>query len=174
MARPRVDKTLGELARRRVDLSSAHFGLAFMPLSQAAPGSDETPRSGQPRSGQPRPGQLATRLAVSAPKRHLKRAVDRNALKRVAREAWRLADWPAGCRPQVAMLKLRRTDPEWKTMGKSAIKKGWRAEIDALLLRLARRIAASGLAAAGPEPSPSGQGRLAPLAGEQSAGGVSS
>ena len=165
MARPRVDKTLGELARRRVDLSSAHFGLAFMPVSQSVPEVDPSPQSGH----------ASARFAVSAPKRHLKRAVDRNALKRVAREAGRLADWPAGCRPQVAMLKLRRTDPEWKTMGKSAIKKGWRAEIDALLVRLARRIAASGLSATGPgsaaSPDP---GRLAPAVGGPSDGGVSS
>ena len=164
MARPRVDKTLGELARRRVDLSSAHFGLAFMPVSQAVPGGDQSLESGR----------APARFAVSAPKRHLKRAVDRNTLKRVAREAWRLADWPAGCRPQVAMLKLRRTDPEWKTMGKSAIRKGWRAEIDALLVRLVRRVAASGLSATGPGPAAApDQGRLAPPAGMPSAGGVS-
>jgi hypothetical protein len=133
MARPRVDKTLGELARRRVDLSSANFGLSFMPV----PAEDAVPEG--PGSAAP----IAPRFAVSAPKRHLKRAVDRNTLKRIAREAWRLADWPVGGRPRVAMLKLRRTDPAWKTMGKTAVKKGWRAEIDALLVRLIRRISTS-------------------------------
>lgn len=130
MARPRVDKTLGELARRRVDLSSTNFGLSFMPVlaEDTAPDAVGVVASDAPR------------FAVSAPKRHLKRAVDRNTLKRVAREAWRLADWPIGMRPRVAMLKLRRADPAWKTMGKSAVKKGWRAEIDALLVRLIRRI----------------------------------
>lgn len=157
MARPRVDKTLGELARKRVDLSSAHFGLAFMLVPQGVPGSGDPSQSGQ----------LVARFAVSAPKRHLKRAVDRNALKRVAREAWRLADWPPGCRPQVAMLKLRRTDPDWKTMGKSAIKKGWRAEIDALLTRLIRRVSAPRLPATGfgsSTPVDGGQGDPGPAA----------
>jgi len=148
MARPRVDKTLGELARRRVDLSSANFGLSFMPVvaEQVAPDA----------LGVAAP--IAPRFAVSAPKRHLKRAVDRNTLKRVAREAWRLADWPVGGRPRVAMLKLRRTDPAWKTMGKSAVKKGWRAEIDALLVRLIRRISTP--RPVDPTPEPAGVGAL--------------
>ena len=164
MARPRVDKTLGELARRRVDLSSPHFGLAFMPVPQGVCGTGDPLQSVQ----------TVARFAVSAPKRHLKRAVDRNALKRVAREAWRLADWPPGCRPQVAMLKLRRTDPDWKTMGKSAIKKGWRAEIDGLVARLIRRVSASRLPAAGcGSPMPADGGAADPVPGAQTPAGDS-
>lgn len=126
MGRQRVDATLGALARRRVDLSSAHFGLAFQ--------QSETPDDTAAVRG--------FRFAISAPKRQLKRAVDRNALKRVAREAWRLAAWPETGRPQVAMLKLRRSEPDWKTMGRPSLKKVWRAEIDELVVRLIRRLSA--------------------------------
>lgn len=126
MGRQRVDAALGALARRRVDLSSAHFGLAF----QQSEAPDDT---GAVRG---------CRFAISAPKRQLKRAVDRNALKRVAREAWRLAPWPETGRPQVAMLKLRRSEPDWKTIGRPSLKKVWRAEIDELVVRLIRRLSA--------------------------------
>jgi len=131
MARQRVDATLGALARRRVDLSSAHFGLAYQMREEAV---------ALPAAAALRPGR--DRISISAPKRQLKRAVDRNALKRVAREAWRHAPWAACGRPQVMMLKLRRSEPDWKTMGRQALKKAWRAEIDELLARLVRRLPA--------------------------------
>ncbi len=79
---------------------------------------------------------------MAVPKRQLKRAVDRNALRRVAREAWRLAPWGDTVRPQVLMVKLRRADPDWKTAGRAALKKAWRAELDELFSRLRRRLAA--------------------------------
>lgn len=86
-------------------------------------------------------------LAISVPKRQLRRAVDRNMMKRVAREAWRLADWSSqqSCSPGLqAMLKLRRAEPEWKTMGRAALKKAWRLEIDALVVQLQRRLLTTG------------------------------
>ena len=126
MARQRVDASLAALARRRADLSSAHFGLAF--LMTEADGSLAPERRAHGR------------LAMSVPKRQLKRAVDRNALRRVAREAWRLAPWEGLARPQVLMLKLRRSEPEWKAMGRAALKKAWRAELDELFSRLRRRV----------------------------------
>lgn len=79
---------------------------------------------------------------MAVPKRHLKRAVDRNALKRVAREAWRLAPWGDCPVPQVVMVKLRRSEPDWKSTSRPALKKAWRAELDELFLRLRRRIPA--------------------------------
>jgi RNase P protein component len=131
MARPRVDAALAALARRRADFSSAHFGLAY-----AAPGALDP----QEFTGAAVPA--GQRIAIAVPKRLLRRAVDRNAMKRVAREAWRLADWGASATPPPrAMLKLRRAEAAWKTMGRSAVKKAWRAEIDALLVQLLRRLA---------------------------------
>ena len=143
MARQRVDATLGALARRRVDLSSAHFGLAYQ-MREEGGASPVDPAAAS------RPGR--DRISISAPKRQLRRAVDRNALKRVAREAWRHAPWSACGRPQVMMLKLRRSEPDWKTMGRPALKKAWRAEIDELLARLVRRLpaCAAGVAASAP------------------------
>lgn len=151
MARQRTDATLAALARRRVDLSSAHFGLAFQMLeagggvatpSEACELEPSCPAS-RAQAGAAR--RRASRLAVAVPKRQLKRAVDRNALKRVAREAWRLAPWGERARPQVLMLKLRRAEAEWKTTGRSALKKAWRAEIDELFSRLRRRVDAQRL-----------------------------
>lgn len=129
MARQRVDATLGALARRRADISSAHFGIAFQMT-------ESLPDSGEVRA-------RVDRIAVSAPKRQLKLAVDRNALKRVAREAWRLAPWAMSGRPQVILLRLRRAEADWKNMGRATLKKAWRAEIDELLGRLMRRLVAS-------------------------------
>ena len=140
------------LARKRADLSSAHFGLSYRidpvqsPAASCAPGQDRVEPGSELSPGASRRSvSRAGRLAISAPKRQLRHAVDRNAFKRVAREAWRLADWPAGGDPRqlppLAMLKLRRSEPEWKTIGRAALKRLWRAEIDELLARLLRRLA---------------------------------
>ncbi|HWS73970.1 MAG TPA: ribonuclease P protein component [Quisquiliibacterium sp.] len=126
MARQRIDASLAALARRRADVSSAHFGLAFL-MTEA--GGLVAPAA--------RP---SSRLAMSVPKRQLKRAVDRNALKRVAREAWRLAPWGDCARPQVVMVKLRRSEAQWKTTGAASLKKAWRAELDQLFSSLSRRM----------------------------------
>ena len=165
MARPRVDAALGALARKRADLSSAHFGLSYRmePVqpntASCAPGQDPArPRSEHSPGASRRTGSRAGRLAISAPKRQLRHAVDRNAFKRVAREAWRLADWPAGGDPQnlppLAMLKLRRSEPEWKTIGRAALKRIWRAELDELLARLLRRLASQGSQSSQPVTGP--------------------
>ena len=106
-----------ELARRRPFLTSPHFGLAIEV-----------------------PGPTGRKLGLAVPKRLLRRAVDRNACKRVAREAWRLADWQGAERPALALIKLRRSEPEWKTMSARALRKAWRAELDELLLRCVGRL----------------------------------
>lgn len=142
MARPRIDAAIAALARRRADLASAHFGLAYS-IGNTMPAA-ATARSPEGHA-QPSAG-FRPRLAISVPKRQLRRAVDRNMMKRVAREAWRLADWaqarrcPSGLQ---AMLKLRRVEPEWKAMGRNTLKKAWRAEIDALLQQLHKRLVPS-------------------------------
>jgi len=147
MVRHQADASFAALARRRADLTSAHFGLVYV----------MAPVHPEPK---PRP-QAAGRLGFSVPKRQLSRAVDRNALKRVAREAWRLAPWPpalpaqgpgAGSpldaspsaawplRPHLAMLRLRRAEQQWKSMPRSAVRKAWRAELDELIARLTHRL----------------------------------
>lgn len=139
MARPRIDAAIAALARRRVDIASPHFGLAFS--TDLAPVVVVDPQQAdRVRPPFPRP---ARRLAISVPKRQLRRAVDRNMMKRVAREAWRLTDWAqtGTCAPGLhAMLKLRRAEPEWKSMGRGALKKVWRTEIDGLLVQLVRTL----------------------------------
>jgi ribonuclease P protein component len=98
----------------------------------------------------------SVRLGFSVPKRQLARAVDRNAVRRVAREAWRHAGWnsdrmssaaggqmarAAGGRgPAAAMIKLRRADPAWREIGRPALRKLWRKELDQLLARLVHRL----------------------------------
>lgn len=90
----------------------------------------------------------AGRLGFSVPKRLLPRAVDRNALKRVAREAWRLAPWRDVPRPALAMIRLHRLDAGWKTLPGSTLKKVWRSELDLLVARLLRGTASA------PRPAP--------------------
>ena len=121
------DVSFAALSRRRPDLSSGHFGLVIV--------------TGRPLS----PGQTLDRhplpeaLGFAVPKRLVKGAVERNALKRVAREAWRAASWPAKHRPVRALIKLRRAEGEWKQMPIRTLKKVWRTELDELLARLDRQ-----------------------------------
>ncbi len=171
MARKRVDPIFAALARRRPALTSAHFGLSYevlgaqepemTPDSRAPKMTPETQESkmtpdshesemrpdshesgvapGSERTLRPRP---AGRLGFSVPKRQLARAVDRNALKRVAREAWRHARWGSIRPPCAAMLKLRRTEAQWKSTPRGALKKAWRVELDALFERLVASLSA--------------------------------
>jgi len=153
LGRPSVDPVFASLARRRPDLSSTHFGVSFV-----ATGDAELPRSGPASLG---------KLGFSVPKRLLRRAVDRNALKRVAREAWRHARWNTVARP-AAMIKLRRVDAQWKTASRSALKKAWRGELDELIRRLVSRLRADQRQAQAPsanrlaEPLPASQSRNQP------------
>jgi RNase P protein component len=129
MVRQAADTPFAALARRRADLASAHFALAYV-VTLAPPGTRPLGRRF-----------AAPRLGFAVPKRQLALAVDRNALKRVAREAWRLAPWGDAARPALAMIKLRRSDPEWREMPAARLKKVWRAELDELVARLVRRMA---------------------------------
>lgn len=69
-------------------------------------------------------------LLMSVPRRLLKRAVDRNTVRRIAKESLRSA------RPQVngvaLMVKLKRRPDEFETLTQRARKALWRAELDRL------------------------------------------
>jgi len=153
LGRPSVDPVFASLARRRPDLSSMHFGVSCLPIPEG-----ELRRSGPRTLG---------KLGFSVPKRLLPRAVDRNALKRVAREAWRHARWSGVARP-AAMIKLRRVEPQWKTASRSALKKAWRSELDELIRRLVSRLRANQRQAQPAcerrlaDPSPASPGRTQP------------
>lgn len=129
LVRQQADTSFASLSRRRADLASAHFGLIFV-MKPAQ--TDANPVSSHSNAGG---------LGFAVPKRLLAHAVDRNTVKRVAREAWRLAAWGSVPRPILAMVKLRSLDPGWKAMPASAWKKAMRVELDALVGRLVRRLA---------------------------------
>ena len=73
-------------------------------------------------------------LFLAIPKRLLARAVDRNAVRRVAREAWRSAALEAA--PVAAMLRMTRLPPARGVRHRKAIV---RAELDVALRTLSRR-----------------------------------
>ncbi|RPH64667.1 MAG: hypothetical protein EHM83_07835 [Burkholderiales bacterium] len=75
-------------------------------------------------------------LFMAIPKRLLSRAVDRNAVRRVAREAWRAAAL-AGA-PVAAMLRMTRLPPARGVRHRKAIV---RAELDAAFRTLGLRMA---------------------------------
>ncbi len=117
MGRQRADPQLQALSRQRTLSTTEHFGVSLIRHADAS------------------------RLGLSVPKRLLPRSVDRNALKRVAREAWRLQAWPEPGRPDVAMIKLRSRSPQWPSMPRGALKRAWRTEIDTLIRRAIARSA---------------------------------
>jgi hypothetical protein len=90
--------------------------------------------------------QLSTRTPLAGqavlwfvvPKKILPRAVDRNALRRVGKEAWRAAGVPDGF---AAFLKLLRRNDQWKLASLQAKKRWWRAEIDGLLQDFLKQLA---------------------------------
>lgn len=74
-------------------------------------------------------------LFLAVPKRQLARAVDRNLVRRIAREAWRAAGF-AG-KPVAVLLKLRRR-PEWfAAAGVRQRRRALREELDALFAQRA-------------------------------------
>lgn len=75
-------------------------------------------------------------LLMAVPRRVLPRAVDRNAVRRVAREAWRAAS--LGAAPVVAMLRMTRRPVVRGARHRKAMV---RAELDAAFEALGRRIA---------------------------------
>ena len=173
MAMQRVDPVFAALARRRPVLSSAHFVICtlstaeFEHLRSLQEQALQRTRAGHAATSAPNQSRLQpagpdgveladaksggrnaeTRsicLGFSLPKRQLARAVDRNSVRRVAREAWRHAGWVSGQMPAAAMIKLRRAEPTWREIGRPALKKLWREELDQLLARLTRRLSQPG------------------------------
>lgn len=69
-------------------------------------------------------------LFLAVPKRQLKRAVDRNLVRRIAREAWRAAGFSQ--LPLALLVKLRRR-PDWFAQaGVRRRRKGVREDLDHL------------------------------------------
>ncbi|MCL4184116.1 MAG: ribonuclease P protein component [Burkholderiaceae bacterium] len=112
-AAPRLPRGIvPTLLRARPVIGSEHFDLRWKML------------------GQP-PGVLL----MAVPRRVLPRAVDRNAVRRVAREAWRAAT--LGGAPVVAMLRMTRLPVARGVRHRKAIV---RAELDEAFGALGRRI----------------------------------
>ena len=79
---------------------------------------------------QPAPGRAAGVLFLAVPKRQLARAVDRNLVRRIAREAWRGAGLAQ--RPIAVLIKLRKR-PDWfAAAGLRQRRLRLREELDAL------------------------------------------
>lgn len=98
------------LLRTRPVASGPHFGVHAKPVADDA-------------------ASVRGRLIVAAPKRVLRRAVERNAMRRVAREAWRAAGLHQ--RPVVALLRIRAPfEPSAPGAGLPARKRLARAELD--------------------------------------------
>lgn len=76
------------------------------------------------------PGAAVGVLLLSVPKRHLRRAIDRNLARRIARESWRGAGLAVA--PVAILVKLRRK-PEWfAAAGVRRRRRGLREELDGL------------------------------------------
>ncbi|MEK9775145.1 MAG: ribonuclease P protein component [Quisquiliibacterium sp.] len=139
MARRQLaDPVFSVLSRRRPELSSEHFAVCVLSGDEDAQLRQRT--GALPERAHPIATMDSGRLGFAVAKRQLGRAVDRNALRRVAREAWRQAPWAVGHRPAAAMIKLRRAEPGWHQIGRPALKKLWREELDRLLGQLASQL----------------------------------
>lgn len=89
-------------------------------------------------------GGVPVRFGFTASRRHARRAVDRNTAKRVLREAARHhideLDAAAASRTVDIVLRLRAAVPDRAALARRAWKEALRAEADALLTQLARRL----------------------------------
>lgn len=104
--------------RQRGSVASAHFV-----LSRHVPG-------GQAKAVE-HTGEV---LLIAIPKRLLARAVDRNTVRRIVREAWRAC--PDATRARAPMLlRLVRRPAGFDDLTQRARKRLWRDELDALLAR---------------------------------------
>src|SRR5512137_539525 len=91
-------------------------------------------------------GEVPVRFGFTASRRHARRAVDRNTAKRVFREAARRhmeeLDAAADRRSVDIVLRLKAAVPDRAALDRRAWKQALRAEADALLADLARRLRA--------------------------------
>lgn len=114
---------------------------------------------------------------MAIPKRVLRRAIDRNTVRRIAREAWRAAlaarvpdppdtglpeaaDAPRNAghgveaaRPRTMLLRLLRRPAGFAALGYRARKRLWRSELDALFARAGGGPAGNGATGNGPSPA---------------------
>ena len=72
-------------------------------------------------------------MTLAVAKRLLPRAVDRNTVRRIAREAYRSWHRTQLGLPAVIFIRLRRRSADWMTMPDGQKKRLWRSEIDSLL-----------------------------------------
>ncbi len=84
------------------------------------------------------------RIQFAVPKKLLKRAVDRNAVRRVARESWRArfrqfngVDRFMSKHHQIR-IRLVARPPEFQALSRPARKRFWRTELDDLIARVLR------------------------------------
>ena len=70
---------------------------------------------------------------MAVPKRLLKRAVDRNIVRRAARESWRLRRIDGGVTRDSALLRLTKLPPDFLQTSRPQRKRRWRTEIDTLM-----------------------------------------
>lgn len=93
---------------------------------------------------QPDGGEIPVRFGFTASRRHARRAVDRNVVKRVLRESARghvgLLDAAAAGRSVDIVLRLRASVPDRSQTALAAWKASLRQEADGLLEHLARRL----------------------------------
>jgi RNase P protein component len=93
---------------------------------------------------QPVQGEVPVRFGFTASRRHARRAVDRNTAKRVLREAARRhlgeLDAAAASRSVDIVLRLKAAVPDRAALSRRGWKEALRAEADALLEQLARRL----------------------------------
>ena len=108
--------------RRGAPLRSEHFTLGLPPNARSEPGISQ-----------------GIELLMAIPKRQLKRAVDRNTVRRIAREAWRAAMTPEAVRPAAgeqergsALLRLVTRPQGFAGLAHGARKRLWRSELDGL------------------------------------------
>ncbi len=112
-------------SRKRAKFISTHFVISI-------------DKSSHPTSAAANPGAASgVTLIMAIPKKVLRRAVDRNAVKRVVREAWRVAQ-PSGPIHGLGRVHVRLTGrpADFATLGRPGRKRLWRLEFDELLARM--------------------------------------
>ncbi len=124
LASPEVKRLLAHGQRASLGVGPVTFLARSLPSSEAA-GADRAVAT---------PHVRGAKLAVAAPKKRLKRAVDRNLVKRVSREALRQHDVRA--EPLDVLLVLTESTPRLR--GRPA-RQALRAAVDGLLTRLHTR-----------------------------------
>lgn len=133
MAKP--NSKTGRPRRKRV--ASAHFAIAAVSVSRGQLGrsvNDSKSTDNGPGDAVIQAGQLL----MAVPKRLLKRAVDRNAVRRAARQAWRdqvLALGPTS----TALIRMTAKPADFEQSSRPQRKRQWREELVELMNRYAQQ-----------------------------------